>query len=76
MNTGGDAALTHAAPEGWMTRRLPQRLELSVYSGPKLHIIYAPFDKNKKKKKKDIGEKLLISVKKKKIKKESCVFLF
>lgn len=50
MNTGGDSALTHAAPEGWMSRRLSQYLELSVSSCAKLHIKNAPFKKKKKKK--------------------------
>lgn len=43
MGTRGDAALTHAASEGWMS----ERLELSVSSCGELHIKNAPFEENK-----------------------------
>lgn len=48
VNARGDATLTHAAPKGWMTRRLSQRLELSVSPCAKVHIKNAPFEKNKR----------------------------
>lgn len=50
VNAWGDAALTHAAPEGWMSRRLSQRLELCVSPCAKLHIKNAPFKRKRKKK--------------------------
>ena len=57
VSARGDAALTHAAPEGWMSRRLSQRLELSVSPCAKLHIKNAPFkreeEEGKKKEQRD-----------------------